>query len=269
MRWMDMTRPDFEALPADVALVWPLGSTEQHGEHLPVGTDTLIVTDLVERIERAQPDRVLLLPTLPVGASHHHRAFPGAISLPEGIYSAVLQEAVGGLIESDVCAPGRAKRILLLNAHGGNIAPGQAALSEIAWRWRARPEVIVAFTSYWVATADAIAKVPMETPALTHACEYETSMVLALAGQLVHMERARAKSMRWEGTRFTPDASRPPTVSVAAPFHARSANGALGRPDLATAEKGRLLLDAIAADLIAFIDEFIAWPDLVDAREKG
>jgi creatinine amidohydrolase len=160
------------------------------------------------------------------------------------------------------------KRIFLLNGHGGNIYPGQTALGEIAWRYRHRPEVIVAFGSYWITCAEAIRSVEMETPVLTHACEYETSLMLAVGGELVRMDRAKAEAVHWDHTCFTPDASRPSKVAVAAPFHARSANGALGKPEFATEEKGRGLLRAISDDLTEFVDEFLAWPDLADRRPR-
>jgi len=269
MRWMDSTWPELEQLGPNTVLLWPLASCEQHGHHLPVFTDVYLVTAIAERIERNLPQQVVLLPTLWLGASHHHRFFPGALSVPEGLYSQVLQHVLECLIESTVCAPGKAKRILLLNGHGGNIYPGQAALSEIAWKYRHRLEVIVAFASYWIAAEEAMKSVAMETPVLTHACEYETSLMLAIRGKLVHMDRAEAKDVHWEDTRFTPDASRPSKVGVAAPFHARSANGALGRPDLATEEKGNRLLDAVTDDLTKFVGEFLSWPDLVDRRPKA
>jgi creatinine amidohydrolase len=268
MRWNEMTWPDIDGLKPDNLILWPLASCEQHGHHLPVGTDNFLVTEIAERVERAMPESVVLLPTLAVGASHHHRGFPGALTLPENLYSSVLQEVVGGIVESSACRPGAAKRLLMLNGHGGNIYPGSAALSEIAWKYRDRPDVIVAFTSYWVAAAKAISGVDMDTPTLTHACEYETSMMLAKRGDLVRMDRASAPDVNWADTRFTPDASRPASVSVAAPFHARSGTGALGSPELATETKGHKLIDAIADDIGRTVQEMLTWPDLDDARPQ-
>lgn len=269
MRWTDMTWPELEKLGPDIALLWPVASCEQHGHHLPVFTDSYIVNTLGERVERSLPERVVLLPTLWLGASHHHRSFPGALSLPETLYMQVLQHVLDCLIESPVCAPGRVKRIFLLNGHGGNMYPGQAALSEVAWKYRDRPEVIVAFGSYWITCDEAMKSAQLETSGLTHACEYETSLMLAIRGELVHMDRAVARDVTWKDTRFTPDASRPSKVVVAAPFHARSANGALGKPEKSTKEKGERLLKAVSDDLTRFIGEFLAWPDLADQRAKA
>lgn len=267
MRWIDMKWPDFEKTGPDTLLLWPLASCEQHGYHLPVGTDTYLVTEIAERIERALPDTVVLLPTLWLGASHHHRAFPGTISLPESAYSTILQEVIGGIVEGPVCAKGKVKRIFVLNGHGGNIHPGNSALSELSWKYRNRPDVVIAFSSYWTAAEKAMSSAGLETKQLTHSCEYETSMMLATRGELVDMSRAKALDVRWENTRFTPDASRASNVSVAAPFHVRSANGALGSPELSTEAKGTRLLDGITANLVELVGEMLRWPDLNDARK--
>ena len=85
----------------------------------------------MRRIEGNLPETVVLLPTLWLGASHHHRLFPGALSLSEGLYGQVIQSVLDCIMESSVCAPGRVRRILLLNGHGGNIAPTSTAFSEI------------------------------------------------------------------------------------------------------------------------------------------
>ncbi|HQK22774.1 MAG TPA: creatininase family protein [Candidatus Latescibacteria bacterium] len=266
MKWTEMTAPALADLSPDHVLLLPLGSCEQHGQHLPVFTDTFITTAIADSVEERIPRRVVQLPTLWLGASHHHRLFAGALSLSESVYMTVLTGILECLADGPVCAPGHAKRILLLNGHGGNVYPGQAALSEFAWKFRSRPDLIAAFASYWTLSDDAIKTVPMETPALTHSCEYETSLMLAIKGELVDMSKAKAGNLHWQHTRFTPDASRPSKVGVAAPFHARSSNGALGHPELSSEEKGKQLLDVIVHDTIAFIEEFVRWDDLKDVR---
>jgi creatinine amidohydrolase len=267
MRWMETSWPQFEPVGPEQVIVWPLASCEQHGHHLPVGTDTILVDEIAGRMEKALPETVVLLPTLWLGASNHHRGFPGTVSISESLYSTVLQETLRGIIDGPVCAEGKVKRIFLRNGHGGNIYPGNSAITELAYAYRDRPDIVIGFSSYWTITEQAMATVKMDTDRLTHSCEYETSMMLAARGDLVDMSRASAPEVRWQGTRFTPDASRTSAVSVAAPFHARSANGALGKPELSTEEKGAALLDAIAADLVEFVQEMVQWPDLSDARE--
>lgn len=268
MKWAELPAPAIARLGSQSVLLLPLASCEQHGEHLPVLTDTFITTAIADGVERNLPRQVVQLPTLWLGASHHHRMFAGALSLSETAYMSVLGGILECLAEGPVCAPGHVKRILLLNGHGGNVYPGQSALSEFAWKYRSRPDLVAAFASYWTLSDEAMKTVPMETPALTHSCEYETSLMLALKGELVDMGKARAGNVHWNNTRFTPDASRVSKVGVAAPFHARSSNGALGSPELASSEKGNGLLEAIVKDTVDFIKEFAAWEDLNDARPR-
>ncbi|MDP6126051.1 MAG: creatininase family protein, partial [Candidatus Latescibacteria bacterium] len=94
MIWADQTWVDLTAVPEESVVVLPLASCEQHGLHLPVLTDTYIITHIAKKLEAAMPSKVWLMPTLWVGASHHHRAFPGTISLPETLYMQVVRERV-------------------------------------------------------------------------------------------------------------------------------------------------------------------------------
>jgi creatinine amidohydrolase len=269
MHWSNMTGPELAALGQQHVLLLPLASCEQHGEHLPVFTDTFIASAITDGVEQALPSTVVALPTLWLGASNHHRLFAGALSVGESLYMSIVQSILESLAESPTCAPGKTKRILILNGHGGNVYPGQAALSEFAWKYRARTDLVVAFASYWTLSDDAMKTVPMETPALTHSCEYETSLMLSLRGELVHMDKARAGNTHWENTRFTPDASRTAKIGVAAPFHARSSNGALGKPELSSKEKGDALLSAIVQDVTLFVREFLSWDDLHDVHSTA
>jgi len=102
----------------------------------------------------------------------------------------------------------------------------------------------------------------METERSTHACEYETSMVLALRADLVDMTRARGQQPRLESRYYFPDltTTRRSKVNVSLPMEHMTGTGAMGRPDLGTAEKGRRLLDAVGARVVDFVREFATWP---------
>src|ERR1051326_4970448 len=93
MQLANLSWPDVErAAIADKIVIAPLGSFEQHGPHLPFTTDTDIVTAIAERLERATPDCVLLLPTLWPGLSTHHMHFPGTIDVPQTAYIQLVTE---------------------------------------------------------------------------------------------------------------------------------------------------------------------------------
>src|SRR6478672_4945148 len=98
----------------DRVVVLPLGSLEQHGHHLPLLTDSLIGGEVARRAEALLGDTALFLPILWVGASDHHRAFSGTVSISNAVYVDVLIDMLESLIGSGF------RRIFLLNAHGGN-----------------------------------------------------------------------------------------------------------------------------------------------------
>src|SRR5690349_17414139 len=106
-------------------VLFPLGSFEQHGHHLPLTTDTDIVTAVARGVEQQRPDNILCLPTLWPGHSTHHLFFPGTLSVGQMPYIKLVTE----LCHSIVSMGGR--KIFLLNGHGGNDVPVRAALREL------------------------------------------------------------------------------------------------------------------------------------------
>ena len=121
--------PQTPDLTGKVAVV-PLGSLEQHGHHLPLLTDTMTGAEIARRAEEALGDTAVFLPTLYLGASDHHLAFPGTVSLHNQTYPQVISDILESLIGAGF------RRVVLLNAHGGNAGPASAALYEIEMRRR-------------------------------------------------------------------------------------------------------------------------------------
>src|SRR5438874_3288603 len=110
MRLADITSPEVRGLRMDeLVAVAPLGSFEQHGPHLPLTTDTDIVTAVARRVERALPDIVLCLPTLWIGHSTHHMHFPGTLDIPQMHYIRMIQDLCQSIFNMG------ARKILLLN----------------------------------------------------------------------------------------------------------------------------------------------------------
>jgi creatinine amidohydrolase len=236
-------------------VVLPLGSLEQHGHHLPLLTDTMIAAEVARRAEAELGDAALFLPPLWAGASDHHRAFPGTVSLSNETYAAVIADVLESLVG------GGFRRIFLLNAHGGNTTPAQLAMYRVQLHHRDKPELYLAFSSWWQIATDAVATLagPRQT-SVTHACELETSMVLRLRPELVCLERAAAASIPFESAFYVPDFARPSRVDVPRPFELLSLSGAFGHPEHATPERGDELFAAAAAEVVAFVREFAGWP---------
>src|SRR5438309_3873770 len=133
--------PDLAAL-SDRIFVVPLGSLEQHGRHLPVFTDSLIIGHVADRVEELCSERIVMLPVQWLGHSPHHRRF-GCVSLDLMPYVQM------------ICGMGRslvaigARRILLLNGHGGNDIPCKAALRELKSEYEDLRNLYIAYATYW------------------------------------------------------------------------------------------------------------------------
>jgi creatinine amidohydrolase len=249
MRYGDCQWPQIAACDKEKqVVVCPIAALEQHGHHLPLLTDTYLVTEVAQRVEKLVGDKMLLTPTLWLGASDHHIRFPGTISLPNTLYIEVLKNMVRSFVKAGF------RRIFFLNGHGGNVSPGDVAITEMANSCPEADNCNVALGSYWTIAAASITpeKHGMHSPLLTHACEYETSMVLRVAPQTVNMSLAKGAG---DKNVFPPGG-----VKLAGSFGRRTATGALGHPEFATAEKGESLFTAIAQDVAAYIDNFSTWP---------
>lgn len=250
MIYAELSSPQIEAVASRGVAVLPIAAIEQHGRHLPLETDAIIARTLGSLVERELPDEVVLLPGLSFGSSDHHFGFPGTLSLSPGTFSRVLMELVESLGRSGF------RRIVILNGHGGNHGPAASAMYELKVGGRMPSGSVVALATYWK-LADEVIRLEgfMETPCLSHACEYETSLMLAINRKLVCMDRAEASTPVRGSSFYDPMAYRPSPVVIVETFRELSVSGALGRPDLATEEKGRRLLRIITDRLVAFVRE--------------
>jgi creatinine amidohydrolase len=249
MRYGDHRWPEIEAFDKDrVVVVVPIASLEQHGHHLPLLTDTYLATAVAERVHERLTDRILLTPTLWLGASDHHLDFPGTISVPNSLYVEMIKSITRSLVRAGF------RRIFFLNGHGGNVAPGETAITEAANECDRCDAALIALGSYWTIAAPAMKAEQhgMTQHQLSHACEYETSMMLALHGQLVKLDLAHGHTHR--------PVSPPAGVRVAGRFHRMTASGALDTPEFATAEKGESLLAAITEEVARFVQQMLDWP---------
>lgn len=243
----------------------PLGATEQHGPHLSVSTDTDIVTALAAETEKLLPNEVLLCDTLPIGSSDHHSAFGGTISISPELYTKLVIDIVQSLLDSGF------RRIVLLNGHGGNITPVKQALAILSKKYDAGLSPNIALVTYWELTGKPFAGTPpMESPALSHACEYETSLMLHLFPGKVWMNKA-SRASRPESNGYVAWEDDEPysgvTLLKQTPF--LSSNGSSGEPHLATAKKGKYLFDHAVQAVTTFIDSFKQWPFLKALKENN
>jgi creatinine amidohydrolase len=223
----------------DAIVILPIASLEQHGPHLPVEVDSMLGETVAARAARkvmARGQQVVVLPVLWTGLSEHHMSFGGTVTLDFSAFSAVVEGVCRSVLRHGF------KRVVLLNAHGGN----ENALRTITDELTPKLGVPIVQFTYWYAAAGAIAEILETQTMLMHACEAETSMMLAVRPELVAMDRvgmAKANS--------TPDIADVVGGGVYRwrTIGARSSSGVIGNPDAATVEKGEWLFEAISAAL--------------------
>jgi mycofactocin precursor peptide peptidase len=214
-----------EATGGSKLLLIPLGSTEQHGPHLPLDTDTRIAAAVAAGVAAERPDLVVA-PALAYGASGEHAAFPGTLLVGHTVLADVLTELVRS-------ARGSFRGVAFVCAHGGN----QGTLTEVARRGAVEGDDVLAWTVR-APGGDA------------HAGRTETSLMLAIDPGAVRSDLAEA------GCTDPVDVLLPRLRSVG--VRPVSSNGVLGDPAGATAEEGRSLLGVLTSDLGAAVST--RWP---------
>lgn len=221
------TLADEDGTLAPIVLI-PVGSTEQHGPHLPLDTDTLVAEELARRALLGT-NGLLLGPTIAVSASGEHAGFAGTLSIGNEVMTAVAVE----LARSADWAAG----IVFVNGHGGN----HQALSEAVETLQSEDRQVITWSPRWPRRSDG-------GPPDLHAGRIETSMMLAIDPGLVRLELAEAgpdtpldellPALREQGVRSA------------------SASGVLGDPDGASGAEGERFLDDFVADLVFAIERW-------------
>jgi creatinine amidohydrolase len=242
----ELTREDLRRIAPDTIAILPVGATEQHGPHLPVGTDTFAVEHIAREAARGVADRVpiVVAPTLPFGSSHHHLAFGGTFSLSTKTYYRVVYELVDSLLIDGF------RRVFIVNGHGGNAELVQLVARDLALA----KEADIAAASYWTIGWDDLVRVEAQRYGRFpgHAGAFETSLVLALRPELVREPRPHRENLApWE-----------PRIAPAYRLERHGSwqeiDGFTDSPDTGTAERGRLYLETIAGAVGRALVEFYA-----------
>jgi creatinine amidohydrolase len=245
MQLTDLNWPAVQALSKDTPVIFPVAALEQHGGHLPLFTDSLLLGEIARRSAAQLRDRVLWAPLLWLGNSDHHLDFPGTLSAAPRHYLDLL----GGLLENFIQHGFR--RLVFLNGHGGNDVPGRQAVFEIRQRHRTQADLLLLFATYWSLGSKPWEHDPsFHQRQMGHACEWETSMILRLAPHLVgDLKPLRTVDF---GNPFEPAARGWITKDRTVPGH-------IGSPELASAEKGEALFDLFTTDVIRLLERVIRW----------
>jgi creatinine amidohydrolase len=253
IEWRQLKAAEINAFAErNAVVIVPVGSTEQHGPHLPTQVDSLLVHEIAIRAARqaAATTPVIVTPTVWSGLAEHHMSLGGTLSLDLTTLLALLRCICRSLVRQ------KFRRILLLNGHGGNIAALTAIVNELAVEF----DVPIATTSYWPLARDAFARILECQKTVRHACEAETSMLLAISPELVDM--SRAVDAVGPTDRELIEVVGTDAVHRWRSFKSRTRHGVIGDPRTANAEKGHKLF-AAAAEAVAKIitnEEFWTLP---------
>jgi creatinine amidohydrolase len=256
-RWAQLNTRDFAALdPARTVAVLPLGATEQHGPHLSLAVDTVLVDGVVDAAlgHLAATDPVLVLPTQTLGLSTEHLAFAGTLTLSPQTLIQLWCDLGASVARAGV------KKLLMFNAHGGNVG----LMDVVARELRAQHGLIV-YSSSWY-------NLPLEASVMgqfsaqehrfgIHAGDIETSMMLALAPDQVDMGQAKdfGSTSQERAARYAVLGN---GKSAKLGWHMQDYNpeGAAGNAAAATAAKGTALVNSAGEQLARLLQELMLLP---------
>ncbi len=230
MHLRDATWPEAEAIETDLALL-PVGSTEQHGPHAPLSTDSLTAQAVADAAEAASDDEVVVAPPIQVGVAEEHRDFAGTLWVSEDTFRDYVRETVASLAHHGWT------RVVVVNGHGGNVDPLREVCGQIT-----RHDAADAWAFTWFDAVDA--------PDMGHGGPVETSLLQHTHPDLVREDRFESAAEggadgwgEWVSG-----------VNLAYDTSAFSENGCVGDPGEGSGERGEQLLDEATAALLALLD---------------
>ncbi len=248
----------------DRVILVPVGHTEQHGHHLPLSTDTLIIGAIAAGTAAAVPEQATTLPAFPYGASTHRDSFAATLNTGgrafEDFWLAVVD-----------CLVGRGyPTIYLMSGHGGNCS---FLVNVVKYAGERHRRIFCATT--WLHTSGHIAAPVVQAHrhsqrgGMGHAGELETAMILALRPNLVHMDRVIDETEFVSTASYYMDWIEGGALVANPPWDDDTATGAYGAGSVATAENGRLWLDAAIEEKAAHVGEILEQHARREARREA
>ena len=245
MKLHEMTWPEAAKIDRSKTLVLaPIAACEQHARHLPTFTDTILNTSIAEEVERSLSDRILLLPTLWIGASDHHLPYGATLTVTVDTHVTLVRELLAPLLGDGF------QRFFVLNGHGGNIDTLHLALRQLQPLYADR---LLAGAGWWEPAERELADLAQgERKDVGHACEFETALMLHFRPDLVrHDEILDDPPTHTEALRG---------VYLAGDMGLRTDHGAVGFPESATAESGKRMAEVVVGRLVEVCQELFSQP---------
>ncbi len=231
----------------------PVGHTEQHGHHLPLSTDTLIIEAMARGVAAQAPGEAVALPAMPYGVSTHRRSFAGTLNAGgrefEDFYLGVLDALVARGFD----------RFYLLSGHGGNCS---FLTNVVKYAGERHPSIFAATAWLYLSGPRGVAALEQHRRSprggMGHACELETSLILHLRPELVRMARVVDEMDFISTPSFYMDWIEGGALVANPPWEDDTQTGAYGAGSLATAEHGKLWLQAAIDEKLAHVAEIHA-----------
>lgn len=233
-----------EALRHARLAVIPIGSLEQHGPHLQLDTDAAVADALARGVAERLGEDAVLCPLVAYGLSEHHLGFPGTLTLRPATALAMLADLLESLSHNGI------SRVLIVNGHGGNLD-----VLRLAARQARRDLGMMVASVMWAILAQDVVSEVAAGEIYGHACDVETSVVMALMPGRVRTDRLSSRGER----RSLDELTNPPGATVDEPIwlHEWSEDGALGDPRHASSEKGKKIVDAFLERAVAYAHRMI------------
>jgi creatinine amidohydrolase len=257
VRYDELTWPEMrEAIARQPVVLLPFGAVEDHGPHLPLNTDNVIVETICLEAARRAPGAMLVMPLVPYGLDEHHMDFPGTVSVD----MRTLLDCIAAVAGS----PARHgfTHILVVNGHGSNAPVADLAARRVVLE----TGIVCGAMSPNAAVDPALAEPTLSqmrrssSGGIAHAGEYETAMMLHLRPDLVQMEKAVREMGQLRFDYFNWDVPEPSILSWQDWWSRMSESGVCGDPTVATAEFGRALFETTVENLIRFVRGFRTIP---------
>lgn len=251
----DLTPPE-QNWPAsterDKVILIPIGHTEQHGYHLPMCTDTLIIEAIARGVVASAPEKSTSLPVMPFGVSTHRQAFAGTLNTGgrafEDFWLAVI----------DQLAWQGCQHIYMLSGHGGNCS---FLVNVVKYAGERHRRIFCATTWLYLSGPAGVAALEenrtSQTGGMGHAGELETSLILYLEPTLVHMDKAVDETDFISTSSYYMDWVEGGALVANPPWDDDTATGAYGAGSLASANKGKIWLEAAIQEKVGQVDEIL------------
>jgi creatinine amidohydrolase len=231
-------------------VIIPTGHTEQHGYHAPLSTDTLIIEAIAKGTARAIPEQVFSLPVFPYGVSTHRRSFPGTFNAGGRAFEDFWLAVIDTLVKNGYT------RFYLMNGHGGS---SSFLVNVVKYAGEKYPQIFCATAFLYLSGPQGVAALEAKRESklggMGHACELETSLILHLRPELVHLERAVDEIDFISTPNYYMDWIEGGALTANPPWEDDTRTGAYGAGSLGSADKGKYWLEAAIAEKVEHVGE--------------